>query len=288
MPGTPYQALAHCFRMESELPGVSAYVDRVLGRFRISEASADRWSALTNRAPVAYEIFETTEVDPARFRLHADGVWLLGSGALHHVVDHLFWHVNSEAFARTEDLVLIHAGVVIDHAGRAVVLPARSGAGKTTLVAGLVIDGYGYFSDEAAAIDPTTGAIHAFPKALTVKQGNPILALAPHGGAADTMAGEQWHADPDELRPGAAVPGPRELGTIVFPEYAPGSPSLVTALTRAEGCGGLLRNVTNPGQHGAGALAPLAALASRAPAWRLRYPDLETAVRLVRQVLEGT
>ena len=64
-------------------------------------------------------------------------------------------------------LLCIHAGVVSGPDGL-VVIPGQSGLGKTTLVAALVRSGFGYVSDEALAIDRSTGDATAFPRPLSV------------------------------------------------------------------------------------------------------------------------
>jgi hypothetical protein len=63
--------------------------------------------------------------------------------------------------------VFIHAGVV-SWRGRAIVLPARSHSGKTTLVAELIRLGAEYFSDEYAVIDPA-GRFHPYERDLSVR-----------------------------------------------------------------------------------------------------------------------
>jgi hypothetical protein len=65
------------------------------------------------------------------------------------------------------DRVFIHAGVV-GWRGQAIVLPANSFCGKTTLVAELVKNGAEYYSDEYAILDPR-GLVHAFPRDLSVR-----------------------------------------------------------------------------------------------------------------------
>jgi len=65
------------------------------------------------------------------------------------------------------DHVFVHAGVVGAH-GRAIVLPGRSFAGKTTLVAALVKAGAEYWSDEYAVLD-ADGLVHPYPKRLSVR-----------------------------------------------------------------------------------------------------------------------
>jgi hypothetical protein len=63
--------------------------------------------------------------------------------------------------------VFLHAGVVaID--GKAIVIPARSYHGKTSLVAALIRQGAVYYSDEYAVLDEN-GYVHPFPKMLSVR-----------------------------------------------------------------------------------------------------------------------
>jgi hypothetical protein len=55
---------------------------------------------------------------------------------------------------------------------RAIVIPGRSYAGKTTLTRALLVAGATYYSDDYAIID-TTGAIHPFPRQLRVRPEHP-------------------------------------------------------------------------------------------------------------------
>src|SRR5687768_4718803 len=63
--------------------------------------------------------------------------------------------------------VFIHAGVV-SWKDRAIVLPANSFQGKTTLVAELVKNGADYYSDEYAVIDEH-GLVHPFARELSIR-----------------------------------------------------------------------------------------------------------------------
>ena len=65
------------------------------------------------------------------------------------------------------DNVFIHAGVV-GWRGKAIVIPANSFRGKTTLVAELVKNGAEYYSDEYAVLD-AKGLVHAFPRNLSIR-----------------------------------------------------------------------------------------------------------------------
>jgi hypothetical protein len=64
-------------------------------------------------------------------------------------------------------LIFVHAGAVVWQ-GRAIVIPGRSRAGKSTLVAELVRAGAGYLSDEYAVIDPS-GLVLPYPRPLSLR-----------------------------------------------------------------------------------------------------------------------
>jgi hypothetical protein len=61
----------------------------------------------------------------------------------------------------------IHAGVVAS-AGRAIVLPGASFAGKTTLVSALIRQGATYLSDECAVLD-ANGLVHPYARSLSMR-----------------------------------------------------------------------------------------------------------------------
>jgi len=86
-----------------------------------------------------------------------------------------------------QEKVFIHAGVV-GWKGGAIVIPAKSFAGKTTLVAELVKNGAAYYSDEYAVVDEK-GLVHPFPRDLSVR--DPVfierdIPVAEFGGKAGT------------------------------------------------------------------------------------------------------
>lgn len=66
-----------------------------------------------------------------------------------------------------KDHVFLHAGAV-KYKDKAIIIPARSFSGKTTLVAELAKRGLEYYSDEYAVIDKD-GFLHPFPKQLSMR-----------------------------------------------------------------------------------------------------------------------
>jgi hypothetical protein len=75
-----------------------------------------------------------------------------------------------------KERIFVHAGCVV-HAGRAIVLPGRSMAGKTTLTLALVAAGAEYFSDEYAVID-ADGRVHPYRRPPAVRANSPYAGRA--------------------------------------------------------------------------------------------------------------
>ncbi len=65
--------------------------------------------------------------------------------------------------------IFVHAGVV-GWNGRAILVPGRSGSGKSSLVRALVKAGASYYSDEFAVLDER-GRVHPYPIPLSIRPG---------------------------------------------------------------------------------------------------------------------
>jgi hypothetical protein len=122
------------------------------------------------------------------------------------------------------DHVFVHAGVV-GVEDKAILLPGRSFAGKTTLVASLVQAGAEYWSDEYAVLD-ADGLVHAYPKPLSVRIN-------------DTRAAEELTI---ESLGGRAGDRPLPVGVIAFTSYRPGAIWAPRSCTIGEGAVKLLEH----------------------------------------------
>ena len=100
--------------------------------------------------------------------------------------------------------VFVHAGVV-GWRGKAIVLPGRTFAGKSTLVAALVRAGATYYSDEYAVLDER-GRVHPYARPL-------VLRSRPGEEAARVVM----------LPPRAAGKRPLPVGLVALTHYKPGS-----------------------------------------------------------------
>ncbi|MBX3070848.1 MAG: hypothetical protein KF883_10150 [Thermomicrobiales bacterium] len=98
------------------------------------------------------------DVDGAEHRRHADfGIFCdLLENDLHHYI---------ATYTRGPNFV--HAGVAV-WSGKAIVIPGRSFAGKSTLTEALLQAGATYYSDDYAPIDEA-GLVHPFPRHLRLR-----------------------------------------------------------------------------------------------------------------------
>lgn len=83
-------------------------------------------------------------------------------------LDALENHLQLSVAELAANRVFVHAGVV-GWKGRALLLPGRSFAGKSTLVAALLKAGATYYSDEYAVLDGR-GHVHPYPRRLALRQ----------------------------------------------------------------------------------------------------------------------
>jgi hypothetical protein len=178
----------------------------------------------------------------------------------------IVWRLNAIA-SETSDHLLVHAGCVggadgaPDGAG-AVLLPGRSGTGKSTLTAACVRAGLAYLSDELAALDLDRGLVVPWAKPLG-------------------LDGEQLVAASRLRRD--AVGAARPPAGIVFPRYQPGAATETTRLDPAWAFTALAAHSPNLATLGGRALPWLAALATTTPAWQITYAESDDAVPAVRE-----
>jgi len=260
-----YRCFDYAFVVECAEPELGARLGRLLAPWASDDATD---------GPV-YTLVSSDTSAGAWYHLGRCGEELAVGPDAGDLVDQLLFSVSTAAFASTRDHLLVHAGAVVAPDGTAVLLPGPSGAGKTTLVAGLVRAGFGYLSDEAGAIDPVTLCVHAFARPLGLKgDARAVFGVAGDGDGVRYLAA-------DDLRPGATS-GPVPVGHVVAPRYERGAPTTVTRMTPAETVLELGATAMNLLDLDDG-LAVLAAVARRAPGARLVSGDLDAAVAAVRQ-----
>lgn len=100
-------------------------------------------------------------------RLFQDGEQVFSSANVEDFLDFTASKIRLTVAEFAVGKVFLHAGVV-GWMGKAVIFPASSFSGKTTLVAELIKNGAVYYSDEYAVLDEN-GLAYPFPKKLSMR-----------------------------------------------------------------------------------------------------------------------
>jgi hypothetical protein len=216
--GARYDALGHAFEFRSEDPALQRHAEAALVTLAGGGGTAHR--------------YVHTVADEGH-GLWRDGTRLAPPLTPGLVLPTLLWHVNRAA-ASCADKVLLHAAAAAGADG-AVLLAGASGAGKSTLVTGLVQAGLDYLTDEIVAVDPATGRIAAYPKPLTLKPGAWRLfpLLEPRGAGLAPYLARQWQVSATAVRPAAvsACAAPRLVAVV---RYAPRAETCLAPLRPAQ------------------------------------------------------
>lgn len=218
----PYAALAYRFEVSVDDPGLAGHVEEMLTGLRGDEPRT---------AAGLYRIVGTG----GHYGLSQGQHVLVRSASADRTLAMLMWHVNQQAVASAAaDHVVIHAAAVVrDH--EALLLPAPMESGKTTLVVGLVARGWGYLTDEAAAIAVDSGLVRCYGKPLSLDPGTQRLfpALCPATSPAPSLRTGQRQVPASAIR-SDAVAAPAPVGAVIFPRYVPAAPTELRPVSRGE------------------------------------------------------
>lgn len=196
------------------------------------------------------------------------------------VLAHVLTAVNLTAVAETP-LLAFHAAVV-SRAGETLVVPGRSGVGKSTLTACLLTRGWAYVSDEALALDWSTGDLSAYPRPMALTP----WSCAAVGGATGIPAEGEMVVRPRDL--GAAVErAPDAVRHVVLLERSSDTEvRLRPVLDRNVALEELLRRGFTHHRDGGRALQLLAGLLRGATVVRLSLGDPGRAADLLTLMVE--
>ncbi|MDW3217897.1 MAG: PqqD family protein [Acidimicrobiales bacterium] len=241
-------------------------------------------------APLASDDTPTHEIS---IRAGENGAWLLrvDDGATASMASPLsivlraVAEINNLAVASVPDHLVFHAGAVARD-GAAVLLPAASNHGKSTLTTALVRAGMDYLTDEAAAVGPDE-MVRPYAKAIALDPGSfPLfsdLAPAPDKvGLARAIACREWHIAPDRL---GSVGESSRITAIVCPHWRAGASTRVTEIAADEALHLLLGETFDFAPGGQAVFERLVRLVDDVPVYRLGYGELAEAVVAVERIL---
>jgi HprK-related kinase A len=197
----------------------------------------------------------------------------------------LEWGLNWCVGNQAHQYVAVHAATV-ERGGRALMLPAAPGSGKSTLCAALVSAGWRLFSDEFALVDPASGRVLPIPRPVSLKDASIELIRqrcpkAVFGPEADDIEGRRFaHMRPpaDSVRRATEAARP---GWLIVPRFAAGRSTTCEPLPKAQALMHLTGQTFNYNYLGSKGYTCLAALVRETACYRLEYSDLDDVLALL-------
>lgn len=162
------------------------------------------------------------------------------------------------------NLTFIHAGVVASD-GRAIMLPGRSFAGKSTLVAALVRAGADYYSDEYALLD-IAGLVHQYLEPISLRR----------QASGDEPAPSQIAAQP-----------PVPIGLMAIVSYTRGGTWAPAPLTPAEALVAVIEHTLPARERPAATLVALRRALSNATLLKAERGEADETAKALLHALNG-
>ena len=287
-PGVTLHLPPFVARLQSDVPRVARDLLRLYGEFALGRddefadfhlaVNHDRgWHALWRRL-----------AGRRQARFSTDGLasfTTLPATQAFHMVE---WGLNWAVTAHAHHFVVYHAAV-LERDGRALVLPAPPGSGKSTLTAALAQRGWRLLSDELALLDPRDGQLYGLARPVNLK--NQAIALM-RSFAPDAVMTEPV---PDTLKgtlslmkaPGDAIARIHEGARpawVVVPSFEAGAEALLEDLPKAQAHMLLAEQAFNYDIHGVDGFEATADLVDRAGCWAFTYSRLDDAIAVFDQL----
>jgi len=192
------------------------------------------------------------------------------------------WGLNWCVSAHVYRYLIIHAAVV-ERGGRAAVLPAPPGSGKSTLCAALVNRGWRLLSDELTLVGIDDGKILPLPRPVSLKNTSIDIIKSYVPGAVfsptvlDTTKGSVAHMKPttDSVR---RVNERARSGWVIFPQYQPGTEANLVPLQRSRALLRVAENAFNFSALGRRGFETLAGMIDASLCYEFTYSRLDDAV----------
>lgn len=198
------------------------------------------------------------------------------------------WGLNWCIATHAHHLLMLHAAV-LEREGRALLLPATPGSGKSTLCAALAHRGWRMLSDEFGLLHTKSGQVWPLPKPIPLKNQSievirlqiPEAIMGPVFRG--TRKGDVAHVKPPEDS-ATRQRIPAKPTWILFPGYRAGSVTRLTSSPRSLSFIRLSRNAFNYRIKGEEGFLATAHLARNCSAYELVYSDLSEAIDTINRL----
>lgn len=276
-PGLDFQTGPFVNRIHSNIPHLAAGLASLYGDYPLCPAGGFADFHLDLRQPGGIRRWWRPQV-----RFQQDGTQPFKPLPVAQAQPFCEWMMNWCVSNRAHGYLIIHAAV-IEKNGRAIILPAPPGSGKSTLCAALVCRGWRLLSDELTLVRHDDGLLVPVPRPVSLKNRSidVIRAFAPdavfgsivHGTMKGTVGLLRAPADSIRRAGEAAMPH-----AIVFPQWESDAPAVLEPMQRARAFMRVADNSFNYTLLGARGFATLAGLTEHASGYAFRYSKLDEAI----------
>lgn len=181
------------------------------------------------------------------------------------------------------DLYFLHSAAVAFE-GKALLIVAPSGFGKSTTTWGLLHEGFSYLSDELAPVDLDRMAVLPYPHAICLKTPPP----SPYRLPDQTLRTSRTMHIPADCLPGKVSTEPTPLEAVLFLRVRPRVlVSFIEPISRAQAAARLFANALNPLAHSGEGLDGAMQIVGKTACFELALGDLATTCALVRNAYGG-
>ena len=194
--------------------------------------------------------------------------------------------IRMSCYENVRDYLLLHASAVVKN-GRAILLPAESESGKTTLTLGLMNYGYRYLTDEVASIHHETLEVVPYQRPIYVWTWSRPLRQEVRKSFRiyryRSKVNSSWRWQYIVPQDGTVMPRDArwEVDRIIFPRYTPKSKTMLKPLGAAQAVVSLMQNCWNQKLFSDGGLKICIELAQRARCYTLEMGNLDRACKLI-------
>jgi HprK-related kinase A len=208
-----------------------------------------------------------------------------------HAFPMLEWMLNWCVSGRAHAYLIIHAAVV-EKNGRALVMPAPPGSGKSTLCAALACRGWRLLSDELTLIGLDDHLITPLARPVSLKNASiPVMkAYAPDAqftrSALDTSKGTVAHLKASDASVARSAE-PARVAWVVFPLYRAGADLALAPIPPARAFMRVAENAFNYSLTGARGFHALGGVIDGCRSFDFTYSNLDEAIALFDAMAEA-
>lgn len=211
-----------------------------------------------------------------------DGRVLFEPFPLDHATPLFEWGLNWCIATRAHQNLMLHSAVV-EKNGKAMILPAFPGSGKSTLCAALAQRGWRFLSDEFGLIRPRDGQVIPIPRPTPLKNESieVIREFAPEAVLGPSFPKTRKGTVAHLRAPEESVRWLREVATpawIVFPQYQAGSEVQLTGVGKPYALFKLATNAFNYEVHGTAGFALVRDLVKSCDCYNLVYSNFDDVI----------